>query len=84
MAKSPSIGLAILYCSGKARYTQLDPGLVMTAFPPEMTTGPRYGLAVMKGAQPEAMLLALTILPPPGQAILVANGFSPVTLPDGR
>jgi hypothetical protein len=30
------------------------------------------------------MLLALAILSPPGRKILSANGFSPVTMPDGR
>ena len=78
------IDLAIVYCSGKARYAKLDPGLVMVAFPPDMTVGPQYGLAVMTDARPEAMQLALTILSPPGHNILAANGFSPVTMPDGR
>jgi ABC-type molybdate transport system substrate-binding protein len=56
----------------------------MVAFPPELTVGPQYGLAVMKAAKPEAMLLALTILSPPGQKILAASGFRPVTRPDGQ
>jgi hypothetical protein len=43
---------------------------------------PHYGLAVMKAARPEAMLLALTILSPPGQKILASNGFKPVTSPN--
>lgn len=78
------IGLAIVYCSGKGRYARLDPGLAMTPFPPELATGPQYGLAVMKDARPEGLLLALTILSPPGQKILAANGFKPVTEPDSR
>lgn len=78
------IDLAIVYCSGKARFAKLDPGLNMVAFPPELTVGPEYGLAVMKAAKPEAMLLALSILSPPGQKILAANGFKPVADPDRR
>ena len=78
------IDLAIVYCSGKGRYSRLDPGLVMTPFPPELATGPQYGLAVMKDARPEGLLLALSILSPPGQKILAANGFKPVTAPDAR
>jgi ABC-type molybdate transport system substrate-binding protein len=77
------IDLAIVYCSGKARLARLDPTLSMVAFPPELTVGPQYGLAVMKTAKPEAMLLALTILSPPGQKILATNGFRPVGNPDG-
>jgi ABC-type molybdate transport system substrate-binding protein len=78
------IALAIVYCSGKGRYARLDPGLVMTPFPPELATGPQYGLAVMKDARPEGLLLALSILSPAGQKILLANGFKPVTAPDAR
>jgi molybdate transport system substrate-binding protein len=76
--------LAIVYCSAKARFARLDPGLVMTPFPPELATGPQYGLAVMKDARPEGLLLALTILSPTGQKILSANGFKPVAAPDAR
>lgn len=78
------IGLAIVYCSGKGRYARLDPSLVMTPFPAVLATGPQYGLAVMKDARPEALLLALTILSPPGQKILANNGFKAVSEPDGR
>jgi hypothetical protein len=41
-------------------------------------------LAVLNGAQPAAMLLALTILSPEGQKIMLAHGFQPVTLPEGQ
>ena len=77
------IGLAIVYCSSKARFARLDPALTMVAFPPELTVGPQYGLAVIKGAKPDSMLLALTILSPAGQKILAANGFRPIASPDG-
>jgi ABC-type molybdate transport system substrate-binding protein len=75
------IDLAIVYCSGKARFAALASDLVMTAFPPDMSIGPQYGLAVIDKARPGAMLLALTILSPEGQKILAAAGFKPVTLP---
>jgi hypothetical protein len=39
-----------------------------------------HGLAVLKDAQPAA-LLALTILSPEGQKILAQRVFKPVTLP---
>ena len=41
-----------------------------TAVPPQLTTGPQYGLAVMKDARPEGAQLAL--------AILATNGLKPV------
>jgi hypothetical protein len=47
----------------------------MAAFPPDMTVGPKYGLAVMTAARLEAMLLALTILSPSGQKIARGERF---------
>lgn len=78
------IDLAIVYCSGKARFAKLDPTLNMVTFPPDLTVGPQYGLAVMKAAKPEAALLALTILSPAGQKILAANGFKPLGDPSSN
>jgi molybdate transport system substrate-binding protein len=78
------IGLAIVYCSGRARYARLDPSLAMVEFPPELAVGPQYGLAVLKTAKPPALLLALTILSPAGQKTLAANGFKPLANPDAR
>jgi ABC-type molybdate transport system substrate-binding protein len=78
------VDLAIVYCSAKMRFTRLDPGVRLVAFPPELAVGPQYGLAVMAATRPEAMLLALTILSPVGQKILSTNGFRAVALPDGR
>jgi len=76
------VDLAIVYCSGKGRYARLRADVSMVAFPSDLAVGPQYGLAVLKGTRPEAMLLALTILSPEGQAILAANGFRPIGVPD--
>lgn len=75
------VDLAIVYCSGKARFAALAPDLVMMPFPADLAVGPQYGLAVIDKARPGALLLALTILSPEGQKILAAAGFKPVTLP---
>jgi molybdate transport system substrate-binding protein len=72
---------AIVYCSGRERYARILPDARLVAFPPELQVGPEYGLAVIKDARPEAMLLALTILSPVGQKILADRGFRSVTLP---
>ena len=69
---------AIVYCSGRERYARILPDATVIAFPAELQVGPEYGLAVMKDARPEAMLLALTILSPVGQKILADRGFRPV------
>lgn len=78
------VDLAIVYCSGRARYAKLDPTLAMTEFPPELSVGPQYGLALIKDAKPSASLLALTILSPEGQAVLAKNGFKSLGLPAGK
>jgi ABC-type molybdate transport system substrate-binding protein len=75
------VDLAVVYCSARGRYAKLDPSLTMTEFPPELRVGPQYGLAVLKDAKPPALLLALTILSPEGQAVLAKHGFKPIGLP---
>jgi ABC-type molybdate transport system substrate-binding protein len=78
------IDLAIVYCSGRARFARLDPSLTISEFPSELSVGPQYGLAVLKDAKPPALLLALTILSPEGQAVLAKAGFKPIGLPAGQ
>jgi len=75
------IDVDIVYCSGRDRYARLMPDGAMVAFPPQLQIGPEYGLAVMKNAQPMALLFALTILSPEGQQTLAKHGFRTVTLP---
>src|SRR5262249_22577548 len=75
------VDASIVYCSGRDRYARILPEAKLVSFPPELQVGPEYGMAVMKDARPEAMLLALTILSPIGQKILADRGFHPVTLP---
>ena len=75
------VDAAIVYCSARDRYARLLPDATLVQFPAELQIGPEYGLAVLKDAQPAALLLALTILSPEGQKILAQRGFKPVTLP---
>jgi ABC-type molybdate transport system substrate-binding protein len=75
------VDASIVYCSARERYSRILPDAALVAFPPELQAGPEYGLAVLKDARPEAMLLALTILSPIGQKILADHGFRSVTLP---
>ena len=75
------VDAAIVYCSGREWYARILPDAELVAFPPELQVGPEYGLALIKDARPEAMLLALTVLSPVGQKILADRGFRPVALP---
>ena len=67
---------SIVYCSSRDRYTRLLPDATLMQFPPGLQIGPEYGLAVLKNAHPAAALLALTILSPEGQKILVKTDFA--------
>ena len=60
------------------------PDAAMIEFPAELQVGPEYSMAVLKDAQPMALLLALTILSPSGQEILTKQGFKPVALPSDQ
>jgi molybdate transport system substrate-binding protein len=71
---------SIVYCSGRDRYVHLLPDATLVAFPPQLQVA-EYALAVLKDAQPGALMLALTILSPAGQKILAEYGFRPVGLP---
>jgi len=64
------VDLAILYCSGRDRYTRLLPKAAMVSLPPEFQVGPEYALALLKDADPLAAKLALFVLSPEGQATL--------------
>ena len=74
------IGAAVVYCSGRARYAKLLPGMAMVPFPAALEVGPEYGLAVVS-PRPEAMALAMALLSPNGQRVMADWGFTPVTLP---
>ena len=57
------------------------PELQVTEVPPEIATGPEYGLAVLKNGDPRAFDLALFMLSPDSQRIFSRFGFIPVGLP---
>ena len=69
------------YCtSAKLRLSQM-PELQVAPVPSEIATGPEYGLAILKGADPRTLDLALFMLSPEGQHIFSNYGFAPVGLP---
>jgi molybdate transport system substrate-binding protein len=75
------VDIVIGYCTSvKLRLAQM-PDLQVAAVPSEMATGPEYGLAVLKGADPHTLDLALFMLSPDGQQIFSRFGFAPVGLP---
>jgi molybdate transport system substrate-binding protein len=78
---SGRVDTVIGYCtSAKLRRSQMAE-LQVAEVPREIATGPEYGLAVLKGADPGASDLALFMLSPDGQQIFARNGFAPIALP---
>jgi len=55
--------------------------LTVTPLPDNLRVGPEYGMALRKGAHPQAAALMLYILSPAAQAALAQHGFTPVALP---
>ena len=75
------VDIVIGYCtSAKLRLSQLAE-LQVAEVPRYIATGPEYGLAVLKGADPRASDLALFMLSPDGQQIFARYGFAPIALP---
>jgi molybdate transport system substrate-binding protein len=78
---SGCVDIVIGYCtSAKLRLSQM-PELQAVPVPQDITTGPEYGLAVLKNANPHAPDLALFLLSLEGQQIFAQYGFTPVGLP---
>jgi molybdate transport system substrate-binding protein len=78
---SGKIEVMIGYCSGRRRMLSAIPDLQVVEPPKEITAGPEYGLAVLKGADPRTDDLALYMLSPEGQQVFAQFGFAPVVLP---
>ncbi len=75
------VNIVIGYCtSAKLRMSQMAE-LHVAEVPREIATGPEYGLAVLRGADPGASDLALFMLSPDEQQIFARYGFAPTALP---
>jgi len=79
--KNGSVDVSIGYCTSAARLKRAVPDLDIVEVPAAIRTGPEYGLALLKDADPRAAALAFYILSPDGQATLARHGFNPVALP---
>ena len=75
------VDLFIGYCSGTKRLLAQVPQLRIVVVPDAIATGPEYGLAILKDADPHTADFALFMLSPSGQQIFADHGFAPVALP---
>jgi molybdate transport system substrate-binding protein len=75
------IDVMIGYCSGGKRMRSQVTDVQMVTIPKEIAAGAEYGLAILKGAAPQAEDLALYMLSPEGQQIFAQFDFAPVGLP---
>jgi molybdate transport system substrate-binding protein len=78
------IDVMIGYCSGRQRMLAAIPGLQFVKLPRAISTGPEYGLAILKGAKPQADDFALYLLSPAAQQIFAQHGFAPIGLPAAK
>jgi ABC-type molybdate transport system substrate-binding protein len=65
----------LTYCTNAVLAKKEVPSLQIVAIPEALTVGAEYGLAVVKGARPEAERLAAFILSSAGRDILARHGF---------
>ena len=78
---SGRIDMMVGYCSGAEQRRKATPDLAVVEVPAPFTTGPEYGLAIMRLDNADAVALALAIEAPEGQATLARFGFAPIGLP---
>jgi len=76
-----TVDVFLAYCGGRSRLEGQVANLTVIALPDNLRVGPEYGVALLKGAPPQAAVLMLYILSPAGQATMAQHGFTPVTLP---
>lgn len=67
----------LTYCTGALQARAEVPVLQIISVPEAYAVGADYGLAVVKGARPEAERFAAYVLSPAGQGVLAKHGFSP-------
>jgi ABC-type molybdate transport system substrate-binding protein len=68
----------LTYCTNAVLARQETPVLRQVALPASLRVGADYGLGVAVNARPDAKRFADFVLSPRGQAILTAQGFSPI------
>jgi molybdenum ABC transporter molybdate-binding protein len=69
--------LFLTYSTNAVLAAREVPSLQIVQLPPELSVAAEYGLALIKGARPEAERFSVFILSPQGQAMLAKHGFSP-------
>lgn len=71
----------LAYCTAAEDAKREIANLQIVAIPPALAVGADYGLALLRGASPQAANFAMFVLSPAGQAVLKRNGFDAPGLP---
>ena len=75
------IDVILSYCTNGHQAEKVLNGISTIELPPELAVTASYGMTMLNSAHPEAARLAMFILSPAGQKILLANGFDAPLLP---
>jgi ABC-type molybdate transport system substrate-binding protein len=75
------IDVILSYCTNGHQAEKALTGISTIELPPELAITASYGMTILNSAHPEAARLAMFILSPAGQKILMANGFDTLLLP---
>jgi ABC-type molybdate transport system substrate-binding protein len=75
------IDVILSYCTNGHQTEKALTGISTIELPSELAITASYGMTMLNSAHPEAARLAMIILSPAGQKILMANGFDAPLLP---
>lgn len=75
------IDVILSYCTNGHQAEKALAGISTVEMPPDLAITASYGMTMLNSARPEASRLAMFILSPAGQRILLAHGFDAPLLP---
>jgi molybdate transport system substrate-binding protein len=81
LIREKQIDVFLSYCTNGHQAEVALPGTTTVELPSTLAVTASYGMTILSAAHPEATRLAMFILSPAGQKILMANGFDAPLLP---
>jgi molybdate transport system substrate-binding protein len=81
LIREKQIDVVLSYCTNGHQAEAALPGTTTVELPSTLAVTASYGMTILSAAHPEAARLAMFILSPAGQRILMAHGFDAPLLP---
>jgi len=81
LIREKQIDVFLSYCTNGHQAEAALPGITTVELPSALAITANYGMTILTAARPEATRLAMFILSPTGQKILMAHGFDAPLMP---